>query len=238
MGATVEHGIATARAEDFAGPVAGIADVPTGVQPPRPVSRRAVQHVCLLVDPSQVRQAHRALAIRLRQAGLRVCILAGRASAPLPNPVALLLRLERMIHRVIGPRLSDPLDLRQLSLPQLSSADPPDLIIDLCGDGGTGQRSPTVRIVYDGVPGETALIGALVAGRMPMIEIEEPSTGMIVAGGLPCADNAPTLSDMFEHVLARAITLILSLVRDAAPASPGPGHRPGASGPATSRRAR
>jgi hypothetical protein len=222
MGAMVEHGIATARAENFAGPVTGIADLPIGAQPPRPVGRPAVQHVCLLVDPSQVRQAHRALATRLRQAGLRVCILPGRAPVPLPSPVALLLRMERVIHRVIGSRLSDPLDFRQLSLPQFSSAEPPDLIVDLCGDSGAGQRSPTVRIVYDGVPGETALIGALVAGRMPMIEIEDPSTGMIVAGGLPCADNAPTLSDMLEHVLARTITLILSLARDAAPASPRP----------------
>jgi hypothetical protein len=218
MGPLVEDEIATARAAGFAMPLAGIADMPAGAEPPRP----AVQHVCLLVDPSHVRQAHCALATRLREAGLRVCVVTGRSSVPLPGSVELLLRLERMIHRVVGSRLSDPLDFQQLSLPQCSSADPPDLIIDLCGNSGTEPRSPILRVLFDGVPGETALVGALVSGRMPLIEIQEPSTGMIVAGGLPCADNAPTLSDMFEHVLARAITLILSLVRDAAPVSPGP----------------
>jgi hypothetical protein len=222
MKAMVDFDAAPTRAEGSSRYAADIGDKPIGTRPPRPVGRPAVRHVCLLVDPSDVRQVHGVLAARLREAGLRVCVLAGRASVPLPSSVALLLRLERMIHRTVGPRLSDLLDFHQLSVPPLSSADPPDLIIDLCGDGAAGEELPTLRILYDGVAGETALVGAVVAGRMPLIELEQRSTGRIVAGAFPCADNAPTLSDMFEHVLARVMTLIVSVARGAAPPSPSP----------------
>jgi hypothetical protein len=187
--------------------------------------RPAVRHIGLLVDPSRLRVVHRELASRLSQAGLHVSVLTGRAQLPLPGSAELLLRLERLIHRITGPLLSARLDFRQLDLPPYSRRDPPDLVIDLCGDEESGPNSRTVRVLYDGIAGEAALMGALLAGRMPRIDIEDPYRGVIVASGVPCADNAATVSGALECVLARVVTLATSVVQTCAlsPAGPGSG---------------
>ena len=178
-----------------------------------------VRHIALMLDPSRLRLAHRELARRLvNDAGLAVSVVMARAERPAPPSLELLLGLERLVHRVTDPRLTDRVELRDLGLPTHSQA--PDLTVDLCGTDTVARAGRTVRVLYDGMPGEIFLVGALAAGRVPMIEIEDVASGAVLAGGTPGADNAATLLDAFDCVLARVVTLVMALVRASAPLGP------------------
>jgi hypothetical protein len=173
---------------------------------------RSVRHVALILDPARLRRVHGELAARLAsEAGVRVTVVRGRAEPTLPTSVDLLLELERLIYRLPGPRLSDRVDFDQLRLDELAADDAPDLIVDLCGDVPASPKGRTLRLLYDGRSGESVLIGALVAGRMPAIEIEE--AGVVVGRGFPCADNAGTIAEALDCVLARVVTLVTSAAR-------------------------
>jgi hypothetical protein len=176
-----------------------------------------VRQVALLVDPSCLRRVHSELARQLSECGIRTTAIRSRSHHPLPWSARLLLELERVTRRIAGTRLTDEIDFAQLMLTDVCPTDPPDLVIDLCEDRATRPDGRTVRILYDGAPGETALMGALLAGRMPAIDIEEVETGAILACGIPCADNAGTILEAFECVLARVVTLLLSVMRNPAP---------------------
>ena len=177
-----------------------------------------IRQVALVVDPTRLRLAHRELAERLAaDSTVGVTVIRGRSQPPLPRSAELLLELERTIRRLPGPRLTDRIDLCRLTLADCQAPDRPDLVIDLCGDQAAAPRGRSVRVLYDGAPGETALLGALLAGRMPVIEIEQAGTGAILASGIPGADNAGTILEAFECVLARVTTLLLSVVRNPTP---------------------
>ena len=177
-----------------------------------------IRQVALVVDPTRLRLVHRELAERLAaDSAVGVTVIRGRSQPPLPRSAELLLELERTIRRLPGPRLTDRIDARRLALADCRAQDRPDLIIDLCGHEAASPSGRTVRVLYDGAPGETALLGALLAGRMPMIEIEDAQTDAILANGIPCADNAGTILEAFECVLARVTTLLLSVVRNPTP---------------------
>jgi hypothetical protein len=186
----------------------------------------AVRHVALRIDPSQLRNVHLELAHRLtREAGVRVSLARGRATVPLPSSVDLLFQFERLISRHIGHRLSDRLQSHPSFVPERSAQDTPDLIFDFCGDEAEpGER--TVRILYDGMGGDAVLIGALVAGRMPCIELEEARSGRLLARGVPCADNAGSITQALECVLARLVTLVLSTARGWTSIAAAPPHAP------------
>ena len=98
-------------------------------------------------------------------------------------------------------------------LAEPSSDDRPDLIVDLCGNEPGDGKGRTLRVLYDGMAGESVLVGALVAGRMPTIEIADARTGEVIARGVACADNAQTISDALECVLGRVVTLVISAAR-------------------------
>jgi hypothetical protein len=99
------------------------------------------------------------------------------------------------------------------------ATDDADLTLDFCGDAAE-ENGRIWRVLYDGAPGDAVLIGALVAARMPVIEIEDCSTGAIIARGIPAADNAGTISGALDCVLARVVTLTQAAV--AAPQLPAP----------------
>jgi hypothetical protein len=176
-----------------------------------------IRHVALVVDPAQLRGFHAELALRLSsEIADRVTVTWGRSRYPIPAAVDLLFELERLTQRTGANRLSRCVDARSVPLAETSPQERPDLLIDFCG-----QEAPAadrvVRVLYDGLQSETAAIGAIVHGRMPTIAIEEAGTGAQVTSGAPCADNAGSVSEAFECVLARAVTLLLAGVRNGSP---------------------
>jgi hypothetical protein len=189
----------------------------------------SVRHVTLVIDPARLRNVHREIAIRLtRAADVRVTLRRGPAADPLPSSIGLLLGLERLIDRSHGSRLSDPLDLSRWSLPEPAADDPPDLTIDFCG-GETTPGRRTLRVLYDGFADEAVLIGALLAGRMPVMEIVDAQADLTVSRGTACADNAGTILGALECVLARVVNLVVSAARGwemLGPARPATTHTP------------
>ena len=174
---------------------------------------RRIQHVALLVDPAQLRDFHVQLALRLSsEIADRVTITRGRSRYPIPAAVDLLFELERLTQGTGAIRLPRRVGLNSFPLEETSSQERPNLLIDFCGQE-VPAADRVVRVLYDGLQSETAAIGALVDGRMPTIAIEDASTGAQVASGIPCADNAGSVSGAFECVLARAVTLLLAGVR-------------------------
>jgi hypothetical protein len=164
-------------------------------------------HIALVIDPAHVRVVHLELAQRLCGLAERVTITPGRPQCPLPASVDLLFELERMIHR-FRPRLTQPVDFRTLALPETGPEETPDLIVDLCGcESASGGR--TIHLLFDGASGEAALLGALVAGTMPVVEVVQADTRVRLASGIPCADNATSIFEAFECVLARVIPLLI-----------------------------
>jgi hypothetical protein len=53
-------------------------------------------------------------------------------------------------------------------------------------------------------------MGALFAGRMPVIELEDGRSGELIARGAPCADNAGSIHGALDAVLARLATLVIA----------------------------
>jgi hypothetical protein len=124
----------------------------------------------------------------------------------------LLISLEGMLHRDTGTRLGDRLDFDRLALPPHAAAETPDLLVDFCGDSRIEGRR-TLRVLYDGVAGETAMFATLLAGRVPVVELADARTGAIVSRAAPATDNAETLRGALECVLARVVTLVVGVAR-------------------------
>jgi len=166
-----------------------------------------VRHVALAVDPRDVRALHGEIARRLTDAGVTVSLTRATANERIPPSVELVFALERL---VAGGRavLAEKRAAALLALPEIDGA---DLTIDFTGR--TGPRGRTLRVLYDGVAGETALMGAVFAGRMPSIALQDAASGEIVSSGAPGVEDSGTASALYEAALAGVVTQVASAVR-------------------------
>lgn len=181
---------------------------------------RRFRHVEIVADQSRPRRFHQELAERIRKTiGARVSTRQRTDAAPLPRSVDLLLSLEMLlVSRAphLCARVDDPADVGQLANTPCPAggerpADDADVVLDLTGS--VPDREHVWRLLYDGEPGEQSLVGALLAGRMPLIEIGDTGSGEILGRGDPCADNASNLCDAFDNVLWRSIDLVVLALR-------------------------
>lgn len=166
-----------------------------------------VQHVALRIDPSRLRRFHRELVLRLaRTVGLRVTVIKSRALTPVSPSTVLLFALERMIYRISGPRLMDHIATIGDEFEQgCSSADTPDIVIDFCLHSGPADAR-TLSISYDGVADEAALLGAILLGRTPVVEIKKGQEVAVRANA--CHDDVRPVLLRCENVLARVIDAV------------------------------
>jgi hypothetical protein len=168
----------------------------------------AGRRIALRVDPSRMRRAHHGIVTRLAGKGARVSVVFGEMKDRLPPTVELLLELERIIYRLRGPRPSDRWSCNERTSPRPCLDGSADLVIDFCGGEPASTGSRVIRPLFDGAAGEAALFGALAAGRIPLIEMEDVEAGVIIARAAPRADNAATILEAFDCVLARVVTLV------------------------------
>ncbi len=157
------------------------------------------------VDPARLRRWTGDLARRLAalpgvtSVGLRLA-----PARPLPAALDLLIGLDRLVHRLPGERPSDPVAPAGLGLP-VDAAEPADLVIDLAGDGAALPRR-SLRPLFAGSPDEAALFAALLAGEVPLLEIEDDAGGR--AAGRPSVENAAGFAQAYETVVARLGALV------------------------------
>lgn len=160
--------------------------------------------VWIRVDRKRLRRWHLDLAARLQPTPEPQLWVSDGPS--LPSSVETLLSLERLVHRLAGPRASDRIDLAQ---PDSARPDgTAELLVDFaCGEAAE-VSGLVLRPLYEGVPDEEALLAALMAGRVPLVEIERVHDGAILAEGLPSIESARNLCEAYEAVTARVATLI------------------------------
>src|SRR5262249_39531552 len=141
-----------------------------------------------------------------------------------PSAVDLVLELERIIYRLHGPRPSDRQPWDAQTLPRPAVDDRPDLVFDFSGSEAASEPAPedarVLRPLFDGAPGHAALLVALTAGRMPITEIEDVESGVIIARAAPRAENTATIAEGFDCALARLATLVTAAASGVHPLAP------------------
>ena len=170
----------------------------------------------LIIDLRLPRSAPRLWQLRLMQrlatGGDRlVRMIWTEQKAPTESCVELLFALERMIFGASGPTLAStipPEDFPRVSGEPEGQA---DLTLDFCGVGG--EEAGTIwNVTFDGEFGDFGVLGALLAGNFPVIEISDAVSGRLVASGRAGSESAKGLLGDFESVLSRAVALIVAAI--------------------------
>lgn len=172
------------------------------------------KQIALLVDASRPRRVYGELARRLGSEA-EIIVRPAEAKEPLPSSVDLLAEFERIVYRLPPPRLAAEGEIEFAT--GATDQKRPDLVIDLSGAAAIPAGRRVIRVLYDGTAGETALFASLVAGRMPVIDIEEVQSGRLLARGFPSAGSGATLSERSECVFARLLTLVACVVQGRGP---------------------
>jgi hypothetical protein len=135
-------------------------------------------------------------------------------AAKKPRGLELLFDLERMLLRKGAAGGADPLSPEEIANARMPDGDA-DIVIDL---SNSEQKSATgsarwVKPLYNGVAGEDGILGAVLAGDLPCIEICDVTRGEVVARGMPSAENAAGLSGALDTTMARTVTLVLAALK-------------------------
>lgn len=85
-----------------------------------------------------------------------------------------------------------------------------DLVLDLDETSAVGDAR-SWQLHFDGQTGENALVAAVLAGRMPLVEVM--ANGTLVAAGRPGSENNRAPQMMLDDILSRLVTLIVAAVR-------------------------
>jgi hypothetical protein len=152
------------------------------------------------------RRWHRVLIERLGAAGHEVSVLHQVGARRWPLPMTAALGFERQLFRRREQGLAAVLD----GIAEVPSASAPNLWLDL---SGFAQRSqvPTLRLAFDGHYSDAAAVIALAEGRLPDIEAILDDE-RVVGRAFPMVDKRESTALGTDDVLARAITLAVSLV--------------------------
>lgn len=144
---------------------------------------------------------------RLEADNYDVAVLHEPSAMPWPSAVNTLLGLERRVFRRLGRGLASPVT----SIPARLRTRPPKLRLDLVGNAPPS-NIPTITLRFDRAHSDLAIARAVAMGELP--ELEAVLDGRTIAGrAFPMIDRREATSLGVEDVLARAVTLILSVVR-------------------------
>ena len=162
----------------------------------------------LIRGTGPARRWHRRLAAALQRDGHAVALEFEHARAAHSAGVDLLLELERFAYRARSAAFE-----RQ-DAPQEQTHTGSDIVIELRERPLSQGDAIVLAPLFDGMPGESALLAALLGRKAPEITIArwgaEPQA---VARGLPVVENRNILAHGFDQVLARVENLLLQCVR-------------------------
>lgn len=138
----------------------------------------------------------------------------------------ILLQGERWLHGLAGEGAFARVPVDAIAAYRKPFGGIPDVVIDLGSRGGRASGSPAAAagwtILFNGQPGEDALIDLLVAGQVPHARIV--SAGEVVAEGRLGTEHGGVLLLTVSDVLSRLVTLIVAATTGASrtvPALPG-----------------
>ncbi|AOF89768.1 hypothetical protein [Sinorhizobium sp. RAC02] len=136
-----------------------------------------------------------------------VAVLHAPPATPWPIGVNSILDLERRLFRRFDRALASPV----AEIPARVRARAPALRLDLSGNAPPS-NIPTITLRFDRANSDLAVARAVAMGELPALEaVLDGRT--IVGRALPMVDRQEAASLGVEDVLARAVTLILSVVR-------------------------
>lgn len=155
-----------------------------------------------------------------RMYGLGNVSVDARTGMELPRSVRTLLTLEQMLHRI--PTNTNKSSSSGAESAQSSATDQADVVVDLRGDAPLAQNAKlSLKVLYDGVCDDRRIYAALLASRLPLIEIADVSSGRVLAAGTPCVDNAETLTQATQNIFARVATLVSTAIEQPRSLAPG-----------------
>ena len=161
----------------------------------------------VIVPREKPRRWQHVLIERLVAEGHDVAVLHAGTAKPWPAAVHMLLSLERTLLRKPGKALSARLD----AIAQVPRQRPPALRLDLTGDA-VSVDVPTLTLRFDGAVFDLAAAVSIAMGRLPALEAILDGKTM-VGQALPMIDRRETPALGLDDVLARAVTLLVSMVR-------------------------
>ncbi|MGK6317032.1 glucosamine inositolphosphorylceramide transferase family protein [Neorhizobium sp. DT-125] len=161
----------------------------------------------IIVPQSGARNWQMIVIERLRAEGYDIAVLHWPQPADWPAAVSAVLALERRIFRRTGPGLAAPIAEIRASSRSRSAV----LRLDLAGDVAPSDI-PTIALVFDGSRCDLSAAVAVAAGNLPVIEAVLDHN-VVVGRAWPMIDKRESAALGIEDVLARAITLAVSVVR-------------------------
>lgn len=144
---------------------------------------------------------------RLQADGYDIAVLHEPGSTGWPAAVNATLALERRIFRRSDPGLATSLSIIPASFRERSAA----LRLDLSGNAAPSDV-PTITLRFDGSPFDISAAVAIAGGALPVIEAVLDAK-VVVGRAWPMVDRRESASLGVEDVLARAVTLVVSVVR-------------------------
>ncbi|KRE02350.1 formyl transferase [Bosea sp. Root670] len=164
----------------------------------------------LTIGASPLRRWHLLLIARLSGIqGLDLSISLPEADPADQSGLGLLFRVEGLLHGLRPDSLFATAPRSAVTVPIGRSAGAADLVLDL-GKGATVVPGRRWTLHADGEAGEGALVAALLAGRMPLVELKEG--GELIAAGRPGTEYGRVLLATLDDVLSRLVTLIVAAV--------------------------
>ena len=174
--------------------------------------------IVLRLDKAALRTWRHQLLNRLsRLPGVEVGVIWGEEGEQTPRCIELLFALERMLNGIPEGGSASPASEASFAPYVVDPQAKPDLVLDFCGSGDSN-AAPTWRVTFDGLFGEPPALSALLAGRSPIVEIVEATTGRSIASARPGSENVGVIVAAFEDCLDRTTTLLLAAINGAATA--------------------
>lgn len=151
------------------------------------------------------------MADRLARSGHTVGVVLAAGGPPEPG-TALLLSGERSILRRGRPSGADPLDPPDFAAVLAPPEATFDLVVDLTHRPALAPGATTLVVAWDGSPGENAALAALLSGAMPVVEIAEGASGVVLERFHPSGEVAVGIGGGLEALGARLATVLDALV--------------------------
>lgn len=181
-----------------------------------PGLRKRQLRVQLLLDRNGSRGWHCLLQNLAEADGVECTAALVEGGNRLPAAAGLLFELERLVYGLAPLHLSG--EAPAALFPASCGAAAAEIVLDLSGAPDARPSGARVwRLTFDGGFGEAALLGCLLAGRVPVAEVREGGT--VVASARLGTEHQGITSAAFEDCLWRTITLIRQALRGGA--SPG-----------------